>query len=109
MVYNPPQPPAHETADLRYPLQDVSPLVLLGVSTPIPLLRKHWLFFVGEVGLNTIHVAPTQPLYVAHESKHASKLVCVEFAISIDCPAGEDISVPQSLRKLVEGVVAGER
>ncbi len=32
--------PAH-IADFKYPLQAVSPLVLLGVSIRIPLLRKH--------------------------------------------------------------------
>jgi hypothetical protein len=80
----------------------VSPLTLLAVSTPIPPLRKHTEFFAGAVGENMIHVAPIQPLYAAHVSRHASKEVWVELEISMFCLIGDNISVPQSLRNGME-------
>jgi hypothetical protein len=68
----------------------------------MPLFRKHCELRVGTLGLKMTHVAPTHPLVPAQLSRHALKLVCVLFDNSMDCPAGEPISVPHSLRNWTE-------
>jgi len=67
----------------KNPLTRLCPFTLAGVSWPVPFFRKHTEFLLGTVGENITHVAPTQPGNVAHESKQASKLLCVEFDTSI--------------------------
>ena len=60
------------------PLPDPIPL-----ATPVPFLRKQIEFLSGDSAENMYHVAPTQPLLLAQESRQASRLLCMELSISI--------------------------
>ena len=89
------------------PLPDPIPL-----ATPVPFLRKQIEFLSGDSAENMYHVAPTQPLLLAQESRQASRLLCMELSMSMlvfcrcgfesGSVSGATISLLQIFRNVLE-------